>query len=113
MTTFDFEPAPFVPFRDKKILEQARSITRDQLAEHSNPELNIRIVRDSSVEFIQFTDIIATQGTKIAIDFRINNHLIGSDIQTENPTQMIARVQAPEPIEFVEIIRDGNEVVHR
>ncbi|MBL4700185.1 MAG: PHP domain-containing protein [Phycisphaeraceae bacterium] len=57
--------------------------------------------------------IIATQGVKVAIDFRINNHLIGSQIQSDRPARMTACVQSPEPIEFVEIIRDGIEVVYQ
>lgn len=59
MTEFTFEPAAFVPFRDPAALKSVRSITRQQIDRHPNPDLTIRVVRDSSLAIIQFADIIA------------------------------------------------------
>lgn len=43
---FNFEPAPWVPFRDKKILEQVRRIKREDMEKHPNPDFKIKIVSD-------------------------------------------------------------------
>jgi 6-phosphogluconolactonase/glucosamine-6-phosphate isomerase/deaminase len=55
--TFDFDPAPFIPFRDKKVLERVRRIKRKDITKHKNPDLKIRVVRDDMVEHIWAADI--------------------------------------------------------
>lgn len=45
---FTFEPAPWVPFRDKKILEKCRKLTREELEQHPNPDFKIKIVPDAT-----------------------------------------------------------------
>ena len=57
--SFDFDPAPFVPFRDRAMLERVRRIGRAELARHANPELDIQIVRDSEVETRRYADMLA------------------------------------------------------
>lgn len=37
--TFDFEPASFVPFRDKEAVRRVRAIKREDITRHPNPEL--------------------------------------------------------------------------
>lgn len=59
MNCFDFEPAPFVPFRDKAVLERIRRIGRDEIDQHPNPDLTIRVVRDSAVAMFQIADVVA------------------------------------------------------
>ena len=44
--TFDFEPAAFVPFRDKKALDRVRSIKREDMEKHPNPDFKIKIIPD-------------------------------------------------------------------
>jgi len=46
MKKFEFEPAPWVPFKDKKVLEHVRSIKRKDMEKHSNPDFKIHIVKD-------------------------------------------------------------------
>ena len=43
---FNFEPAPWVPYRDKAVLERVRAIKREDLDKHENPDFKIRIVPD-------------------------------------------------------------------
>ena len=46
MAKFEFEPAPWVPFKDKKVLEKVRNIKRKDMQKHSNPDFKIKIVPD-------------------------------------------------------------------
>ena len=46
MTGFNFEPADFVPFRDKKVLEKARSVHGKDLEKYSNDKMNIKVVKN-------------------------------------------------------------------
>ncbi|MEG1524534.1 MAG: hypothetical protein RRZ24_10615 [Clostridia bacterium] len=45
---FTFEPAPWIPFRDKTILAKCRNLTREQLVQHPNPDFKIKIVPDAT-----------------------------------------------------------------
>ena len=45
---FVFEPAPFVPMRDKEVLERCRSIKREEMEKHPNPDFKIKIVPDAT-----------------------------------------------------------------
>lgn len=44
--TFNFEPAPWIPFRDKEVLERCRNIKREDMEKHPNPDFRIKIVDD-------------------------------------------------------------------
>ncbi len=46
MSNFDFEPAKWIPFRDKDVLERVRRLTGKSLTEHPNPNFNIRICKN-------------------------------------------------------------------
>lgn len=46
MSEFIFEPAPFVPVKDRALLEKCRTLTREDFENHPNKNLNIRIVSD-------------------------------------------------------------------
>lgn len=46
MSKFEFDPAPWVPFRDKKVLERVRNIKRKDMEKHENPDFDIKIVDD-------------------------------------------------------------------
>ena len=54
---FDFQPASFVPFRDKKVVARVRAITREQITRHRNPDFNISVLPDSEFEFRWITDM--------------------------------------------------------
>jgi len=47
---FHFEPASFVPFRDKEAVARVRAIPREKLDQHANPDYRIRILPDEEVE---------------------------------------------------------------
>jgi glucosamine-6-phosphate deaminase len=47
---FSFDLAPFLPFRDRVACERARSIPRERLTEHPNPDFRIALV-DEAGEF--------------------------------------------------------------
>ncbi|MBN2356673.1 hypothetical protein JXO59_11220 [candidate division KSB1 bacterium] len=57
MSSFVFQPSPFVPFRDKAEIERCRAIPKEKLAEHPNPDFKIRIVKDADVPWLFVTDI--------------------------------------------------------
>ncbi len=44
--TFNFEPAAWIPFRDKEVLERVRKIKRENMEKHPNPDFKIKIVPD-------------------------------------------------------------------
>jgi len=43
---FAFEPADFVPFRDKRVLERARSVHGKDLERYSNEKMKIRVTKN-------------------------------------------------------------------
>lgn len=62
---FAFKPADFVPYKNKEVLDRVRSLTRDQLTVHPNPDFKIKIVDDTTglwvgdmVARIQRSDIL-------------------------------------------------------
>ncbi|NLA84014.1 MAG: hypothetical protein GX854_05700 [Clostridiales bacterium] len=52
MSDFTFEPAPWIPFRDKEVLERVRNIKREDMEKHPNPDFKIKIVPDSGAIFV-------------------------------------------------------------
>ncbi len=44
---FNYEPAPWVPFKDKEVLERVRKIKREDMEKHPNPDFKIKIVPDA------------------------------------------------------------------
>ena len=54
--TFVFEPAPWVPFRDKEVLERCRNIKREDMEKHENPDFKIKIV--FSTEGLMVADMV-------------------------------------------------------
>ena len=55
--TFNYSPSQHVPFRDLDVLQKCRCITREELVQHKNPDLNIKIVKDFDVWFMFMMDI--------------------------------------------------------
>ena len=54
---FDYEPAAFVPFRDRKVLNRVRAIRRRDIAKHRNPDYRITVVPDDDIEFRWMNDM--------------------------------------------------------
>ena len=48
---FEFDPAPWIPFRDKEVLQRCRNMTREQLTQHDNPDMEIHITGDADALF--------------------------------------------------------------
>ncbi len=56
--TFEFEPASFVPFRDKEVVARVRAIKREDITRHSNPDYRIEVVQDADLEEKWTRDIL-------------------------------------------------------
>ncbi|HBG26935.1 MAG: hypothetical protein A2Y10_10650 [Planctomycetes bacterium GWF2_41_51] len=59
MSKFEFEPAKFIPFRDKKVISKCRAIKREDIEKHPNPDFRIKVVKDEDLTFLWFGDLIA------------------------------------------------------
>ena len=57
MADFNYEPSQWVPFRDKKVLDMARQITREDFLNHPNPNWNVKVVKDFDIWFDFMMDI--------------------------------------------------------
>jgi 6-phosphogluconolactonase/glucosamine-6-phosphate isomerase/deaminase len=49
MNDFTFDPAPWVPYRNKDVLEKCRNISRSDMEKHANPEFRIKVVENPSL----------------------------------------------------------------
>ncbi|MCX6936175.1 MAG: hypothetical protein NTZ01_08340 [Verrucomicrobia bacterium] len=58
MSTFKFQPAAFIPFRDRKAIDRVRRIKRKDITRHKNPDFRIQVVPDVKVEGMWITDIL-------------------------------------------------------
>jgi len=73
MKKFDYNPSKWVPFRDKEILKKVRSIKREDIAKHPNPDLKIRVLPAHEIESIWIADMFyrikqaQDEGRKIVI----------------------------------------------
>ena len=57
MTDFRYEPADFVPFRDRAVLDRVRQIRTEDLTRHSNPDFRISIMPAADIEFHWLMDM--------------------------------------------------------
>lgn len=55
-STFDYDLAGFVSFRDRDACERVRRITRAEIAEHPNPDFRIRVVDDAGEFYDAFAN---------------------------------------------------------
>jgi glucosamine-6-phosphate deaminase len=73
MSTFDYSPSQWVPFKDKKIIEKIRNIRREDMETHPNADFKIKVVPDADTEFIWVTDMFtrikeaAEKGEKLVL----------------------------------------------
>lgn len=66
-TIFNFEPAAFIPFRDKKAIDRVRAIKKEDICKHPNPNFEIRVIEDTTTFCFSYVmDIVA--GIKRALD---------------------------------------------
>lgn len=66
---------------------------------------------DAIFEALRHRRTVATQGQRVLIDLRVNEAFIGEECCADSGPQIRLKVAAPEPIEFVEIIRDGQAIL--
>jgi len=59
MSNFNFEPARFVPFKDKAVIQRCRAIKRDDIEKHPNPDFKIKVVKDEDLTFLWFSDMLS------------------------------------------------------
>ena len=59
MSSFEFEPASFIPFRDKEVIKRCRAIKRQDIEKHPNPDFKIKVVSDEDLTFLWFGDMIS------------------------------------------------------
>ncbi len=57
--TFEFEPASFIPFRDKEAIARARAIRREDITHHSNPDYRIRVLPDAEIFLNRLNDTVS------------------------------------------------------
>lgn len=59
MTSFNYELASFLPFRDKEVCERVRAIKKEELPNHPNPDFKIRIIEEPEQFYLEFAlDIV-------------------------------------------------------
>jgi glucosamine-6-phosphate deaminase len=57
--SFRYDLAKFIPFRDVEALERARSISREQITQHPNPDFKLRVIEGSADFYFSFAlDIV-------------------------------------------------------
>jgi len=59
MSKFDFKSAPFVPFRDKQVMDRVRMMSGKELEKHENPNFKIKVLLNPHPIFVadMFTKI--------------------------------------------------------
>ncbi|MDD5705040.1 MAG: hypothetical protein PHR35_03885 [Kiritimatiellae bacterium] len=84
--SFDFDPAPWIPFRDKRVLDNVRLIdTWKRVGRHfENPEFELRVVYDARNVFV--TDLFH----RIRLSDTANRRLVLLLPTPENPVYMSA-----------------------
>jgi glucosamine-6-phosphate deaminase len=55
---FTFEPAAFVPFRDRAVVAGIRALHGEALTRHPNPDYRIRLVPDAEMDALWVDDIV-------------------------------------------------------
>ena len=49
---FNFEPAPFVPYKNKAVLDKVRALSGKDLEKHPNPHFKIKVIADPGAVWI-------------------------------------------------------------
>jgi len=61
MKDFKFDLARFIPFRDTKICAKARTIKKEDITKHPNPDFKIRVIEEPSRFYFEFALDILTR----------------------------------------------------
>ncbi len=56
---FDFNPSPWVPFKDKNEIRRVAAIKREDIEKHDNPGFRIRVVADADIDYIWIADMLS------------------------------------------------------
>jgi len=54
---WSFEPAPFIPFRDRKAIERVLRIRRQDITKHWNPDFRIQVLPAAEIEILWLIDM--------------------------------------------------------
>lgn len=54
---FQYSPSKWVPFQDKEMWEKIRGLKREDLTKHPNKDLDIKIIKDSEIEWMYVMDM--------------------------------------------------------
>lgn len=66
------------------------------------------LTREALFDALYARRCYATSGAKIFVDFRVNDELMGSDIECERPPHLTATIKGTAGIRSIEIIRSGH-----
>jgi len=64
--------------------------------------------RESILEAIKSHRVYATNGNRMFVDARANGVFMGNDVESNEEVELNLKVEAPEPLVKVTLIRDGN-----
>ena len=73
MSPFTYAPAEFIPFRDMETIERVRAIRAEDIANHPNPDFQIRAMPGTQIGFTWLTDMFyrikmaADSGEKVVL----------------------------------------------
>ncbi|MHB1455685.1 MAG: sugar phosphate isomerase family [Armatimonadota bacterium] len=57
MSDFVYDISSFAPCKDKAVCARVRSITREEICNHPNPDFHIKVVRDEDIAALRINDI--------------------------------------------------------
>ena len=57
MSDFKYGISQYVPYTDKRVCEKVRSIKREDICKHPNPDFHIRVVKDDEIAAMRIQDI--------------------------------------------------------
>jgi glucosamine-6-phosphate deaminase len=56
---FKYGISEWAPFKDRKVCERVRNIKKEDITKHQNPDLKIRVIKDSDFAFMRVWDIFS------------------------------------------------------
>jgi len=97
MSSFDYQLARFIPYRDTEVYKRVRAIKRADITKHSNPNFKISVIADQSELYGAFaTDIVSR--IKLALDENrqfVGIFPVGPMPQYAIAAEMINRLRIP------------------
>jgi hypothetical protein len=68
------------------------------------------LTRDDVFDALRRGRTVATQGSRVRIDFRVGDLFVGEEGDVHGNPILRVRVEAPRPVEYIELVRDGRVV---